>query len=74
MNLYRQFQRMIPRDPLLVAEVVSHNADGSSTLETPAGGIIRARGTDVAVGSNAYVQGGRVIEEAPDLPAYNETV
>lgn len=74
MNLFAYFKRLLPSDPLLVAEVISHQSDGSSLLETPAGGIIRARGTDVAVGANAYVQGGRVIEEAPALPIFNETV
>lgn len=74
MNLFAHFQRLLPSDPLLVAEVIAHKTDGSSLLETPAGGIIRARGTNVPVGTNAYVQSGRVIEEAPALPVYNETV
>jgi hypothetical protein len=67
-NGYRRFQALLPDDPLLVGEVIAHNADGSSTIEMPGGGIMRVQGQQVAVGDNAFVQGGVVIDEAPDLP------
>ncbi|SDO30105.1 hypothetical protein SAMN04487957_105100 [Halomonas shengliensis] len=66
-NLYRQFLDLIPRDPLLVGEVTSHNSDGTSTLSLPGGGTLRARGQGVAVGLKAFVQAGEVKGEAPDL-------
>ncbi|RAH37403.1 hypothetical protein [Halomonas sp. SL1] len=66
-NLYRQFLDLIPRDPLLVGEVTSHNTDGTSTLQLPGGGTLRARGQGVAVGLKAFVQTGEIRGEAPDL-------
>lgn len=66
-NLYRQFLDLIPHDPLLVGEVTSHNSDGTSTLQLPGGGTLRARGQGVAVELKAFVQAGEVKGEAPDL-------
>jgi hypothetical protein len=66
-NLYRQFLDLIPRDPMFVGEVIEHHSDGTSTLQLPGGGMIRARGQEVAVGERAFVQGGAVLGEAPAL-------
>ncbi len=66
-NLYRQFLELIPHDPLQVGEVTSHNSDGTSTLQLPGGGLLRARGQGVAVGLKAFVRAGEVKGEAPDL-------
>lgn len=66
-NLYRQFLDLLPRDPMFVGVVIAHHGDGTATLELPGGGMIRARGQEVAVGERAFVQGGAVIGEAPDL-------
>lgn len=74
MNLWRRFQELLPTDPLLVGEVLAHNADGTSTLEAPDGAVYRARGQSVAVGNNAFVRGGVVQGPAPDLPAYEAEV
>ncbi len=52
-NLYLQFLDLIP--------------EGTSTLELPGGGSLRARGQGVAVGLKAFVQAGEVKGEAPDL-------
>ena len=73
-NLFRRFQALIPDEPILYAEIITHNADGSSTVETPQGGQFRVRGQSVAVGDFAYLQGGRIIEEAPALPSHEVTV
>jgi hypothetical protein len=67
-NLYRQFRQLIPDEPLLVGEVLSHEADGTSAVELPGGAIIRARGQTVAVANKAFVRGGVIEGEAPDLP------
>lgn len=73
-NVFRQFQRLLPRDPLLAGEVIAHNSDGTSTVQLPGGGEIRARGQSVAVGTNAYVRSGRIEGEAPDLTVFEEFV
>lgn len=66
-NLYRQFLDLVPRDALLVGEVTNHNSDGTSLIQLPGGGIIRARGQGVAVGLKAFIQAGEVKGEAPEL-------
>lgn len=73
-NLFRRFQALIPDEPTLYVEVITHNSDGSSTVETPQGGQFRVRGQDVAVGDFAWIRGGRILEEAPALPYHEETV
>jgi len=73
-NLWEKFQGLIPTDPTIVADVTAHNPDGTSTVETLGGGVMRARGQSVAVGLKAYVRAGEVVGEAPDLPAYEVTI
>ena len=68
MNIWRTFQELLPADPLLAGEVISHNGDGTSTIELPAGERLRGRGQGVAIGQSAFVQGGEVRGQAPNLP------
>ena len=74
MNLYAHFKRLLPSDPVQFVTVQAHHADGSSTVETPTGALLRVRGTDVSVGGRAYIQGGRIVEGAPDLAVFMEEV
>ncbi len=67
MNLFRQFTRLLPQTPLLVGQVTAHNADGTSDIELPGAITIRARGQAVAIGNKAFVQGGEVKSQAPNL-------
>lgn len=73
-NVWKQFQALLPQQPLQIGEVVSVNADGTSTVETPAGALLRVRGDNVAQGSNAYIRGGELVGEAPDLAVFQEVV
>lgn len=67
MNLWKTFKGLLPTDPLLVGTVASHNADGTSTVTLPGGGVLVALGQDVDVGLLAFVQTGRVQGVAPAL-------
>lgn len=69
-NIWKEFQGLLPKNPITVATVLSHNADGTSSVETPEGNLLRVLGTDVGVGLKTFIQGGRVIGEAPNLAAY----
>lgn len=64
-NAYLRLKELLPPPPLLVAEVIAHNADGTSTLELPGGSQFRARGTIVAIGAAAWVRNGIVEGLAP---------
>mgnify|MGYP000438605146 CR=1 FL=1 len=69
-NLWKEFQSLLPSDPLLIATVLAHNSDGTSTVEYPGSGQSTVRGTSVAVNSKAYIQSNQIQGEAPDLPVY----
>ena len=69
MNLYLDFQRLLPPAPLLVGEVISHDAGDQSTVQLPGGALIRVRGQSVAIGNKAFIKLGRIEGEAPDLTA-----
>lgn len=66
-NLYRRLAELLPQAPLLVGQVSSHNADGTSTVQLPGGGTLRVRGQGVAVGQKAFVRDGVVEGAAPNL-------
>lgn len=67
-NVWTRFQSLLPRSRLIMASVVAHNADGTSTLQTIDGSTIRAKGQGVPVGQLAEVQGGEVLRAAALLP------
>ena len=70
MNLFKQFQALIPgADPLLVGTVTAVGAT-TTTLQTMGGGVVVVRGGGVAIGQKAFYQGGAIIGPAPDLPTY----
>lgn len=66
-NLLAKFRRLLPGDPLIVVTVMTVNSDGTSTVTTPGGGSMRVIGTSVVATRKAYVKGGVVIGEAPNL-------
>lgn len=68
MNLWKDFRDLVAGDPLLVGTVLTHHPDGTSTVQLPHGGTLRAQGQQVQVGSKAFVRSSRVQGEAPDLP------
>lgn len=73
-NLWRQFEGLLPSRTKLIGTVSAHNGDGTSTIDLPEGGSLRAIGIDVPIGDKAYVQEGRVIGPAPNLPTNDYTV
>jgi len=62
------------RSPLYVGEVLSHNSDGTSSVELPSGDVLRPRGQAVAVGLQAFVRNGEVTGQAPSLPTATITI
>lgn len=71
-NAWRQFQGLLPANPLTVGLVVEHNADGTSTIEVATGDRFVARGQIVAVDSMAFIRDGEVRGEAPGVTAVVE--
>ncbi|MBV2127914.1 hypothetical protein [Arsukibacterium indicum] len=71
MNNYRRLLSITTGPQRTVATVTSHNADGTSTVQLLSGAFINVLGQDVAVTSQAYIEGGRIIGQAANLP-YSE--
>lgn len=64
MTLWSSFERLT-EEPLLVAEVVAHNSNGTSTVEFANGSRLRVRGQGVAIGAFAFIRSGEIRGEAP---------
>ena len=68
MNFWTRFKALLPGDRLDIGTVTAIDpASGISALELPGGGVLTARGTDVPVGSKAFVRAGVIEGPAPDL-------
>lgn len=74
MNLFAQFQRLIGRQPLQTALVVTVHGDGTSTVQSPAGNTWRVKGTSVTAGNRAYIRGDQIVSQAPALTVVMETI
>ncbi|MEO5378686.1 MAG: hypothetical protein H7832_13015 [Magnetococcus sp. DMHC-6] len=73
-SIERPHLALLPKRPLRIGTVQSHNVDGTSTLVDASNREFIAQGQGVAINSKAFVQDDRVIGEAPDLPVYTEFI
>jgi hypothetical protein len=70
MNLFAEFRKLLPSDPLTVCIVAEELADGTTRVTTLTGQPLRVRGVNGrSVGERVFVQGGRIIDDAPQLSA-----
>lgn len=69
-DLWRSFNALLPARPRLLATVVAHNADGTSSLVTADGHSLRAWGQldGASVPYNVFVLDGKIEAAAPNLP------
>ena len=67
-SIWREFADLLGAEPVLIGTVTAIRPDGTSAVQLPDGTTIIARGTSVAVNSNAYIQGGAIQGSAPTLP------
>jgi len=67
--MFKQLQQLI-RQPKSIVEVISVNPEGTVTVETLSGHASTVIGTGT-VGQMVYIQDGRVLGAAPELP-YSE--
>lgn len=64
-NLFSQFKRLLPAQPLLVGTVIS-SGSGAVLVELPGGDRITARG-EATPGDDVFVRNGAVEGTAPAL-------
>ena len=69
-NLWRKFKTLLADTPLEVVTVQAVRPDGTSKCTTYTGGVVIVNGDSVTAGSKAFIQGGQIIREAPDLTYY----
>jgi hypothetical protein len=76
MNLYQQFQALIPKAAQIIAIVQLEHDDGTTTCLTLDSQTIRVRGINGrTAGAKVLIaidpaQGSSIIGDAPDLPGY----
>lgn len=70
MNKWKQLQDLMPKDITIIGQVTAHNSDGTSNILTSQGVLIKAEGQNVPTLTNAFVENGRVVGQAPTLPIY----
>ena len=67
-NNYQRLRGLTASQPRTIGTVTSHNGDGTSTVQLLSGNFVSALGQSVAVNSRAYIESGRIIATAADLP------
>jgi hypothetical protein len=68
---------LVPQGRYIKGNVTAINADGSVTVATSDGATIRARplpGQTWTPTQGVFVQDGRIVDSAPDLPGVTQTV
>ena len=73
-NPWKKLKGLLPEAPLLVGAVTAIHPDGTTTVQTLGGGILRVRGQGVSIGSKAFVRGGVLEGPAPNLPSYTVAI
>ncbi|MEN1941003.1 hypothetical protein WCE39_07910 [Luteimonas sp. MJ174] len=66
MRVWDEFDQ-VSSDPLQVAVVLEHNADGTTTVQFPNGSTLKVMGQGVGVGDYAFIRGGEIRGEAPPV-------
>ena len=69
-NIWRKFKTLLAESTIEVVTVQSINAAGTSKCTTYQGGVVIVNGDSVTVGNKAFIKGGQIIGEAPDLTYY----
>lgn len=76
MNLYQQFQALIPRATQIIAIVQAEHMDGTTACQTLDGQAIRVRGVNGrTAGAKVFIEidpvlGVSITGDAPDLPGF----
>lgn len=65
-NAYNRFQTLLGKDSIDVVQITSIGS-GVSTATTLSGSTITVRGESVSVGQKAFIRGGEIIRQAPNL-------
>lgn len=68
-DLWGQFGSLVEPPARLLVTVMAHNPDGTATVTSASGAVFRVRGRlDSEPTYNAWVEGGRIVDAAPNFP------
>jgi len=73
-NPWQRFKGLLPQQRRFVVTVDQVLADGTSLATRSDGSQVRLQGDSIAAGKKAWVEGQRIIGEAPDLPTATQFV
>lgn len=68
MNPFKKFLDLTPKEQRRIVTIIEHVDTDRSKVETNNGDQFIAIGQSVSVGSKAWVEGDKVVEETPNLP------
>ncbi len=71
MNIWKQFENLLPKAPMLIATVTSHMSNDRSAVSFPGGGTAIVLGQTVAVSDKAFIQNNIIQGTAPSLPMHS---
>ena len=74
MNPWTKFAQLIAPGAKQIVTVTTVGSDGTSVVTLRNGSSMRVAGDTVATGQKAFIQNGRIIGRAPDLPVQNVEV
>lgn len=66
-NAFNRFQTLLGKDSIDVVEITILNTNGTSQATTLAGSTITIKGESVSVGQKAFIRGGEIVRQAPNL-------
>ena len=73
-NLFTNFKNLTTTTSTTVVTIDTVNNDGTSVATTLGGTTITVNGVSVTAGKKAFVRGGEIIREAPNLTIGNYDV
>jgi hypothetical protein len=75
MNLFAEFQKLLPDAPVIVCSVQQENADGTSRVLTLDNQPLLVRGTNGrAMWAQVFVKDGLIIGDAPAVPVASYSI
>lgn len=73
-NPWAKFQELIAPGAKTLVSVTTVHSNGTTTVTLRDGSEVLVQGDSVAAGSKAFIQDGKIVGKAPDLPVQTVSV
>ncbi len=73
MNIWKEFEALLPSDPLLIGDVDTIHIDDTATVILLGGGVVRVQiaGAEIMEGDRVFIRSGKIEGKAPVLEGVN---